>query len=300
MKHNKFLKILICLLGLGVTGCSCHKSTIIEKKDIADKKDNKKTNPSNNQIITDDARQKASELNYFYNPTGTIVKQKDSYDLENYALSILTDTKDRNGHHIIYSFEGSHREVFSGEYITTYGHLYLWDDEYVCGKICDKEVKGYWYNSSISRGVDSSTGLDKKDEIVIITDDSINPEIHSTVIYGGENQFEEITVGFIGAGNATRYLLMQGRYYYPEVALSIVIDESIASFKVGKPFISNGIDVYKIYSNLSYKLLLNYEYEFYFGDDACDSNGCFIKPGEFDLIAAIDQLRGVTKITVTY
>ena len=54
----------------------------------------------------------------------------------------------RDGHYLVYRFEGSYAEGWQGDYSLTYADLYLWDDGLFGGHSGSTNFIGYWYNVS--------------------------------------------------------------------------------------------------------------------------------------------------------
>ena len=98
--------------------------------------------------ITEEVKAKAAEANYTFKPAEVVQKEQESYDFTTEVKSVTTNTT-RDGHNMVYYFEGSYSEGWQGDYSATYGYICLWDDGLYGGKIGSLNIRGYWFNSSL-------------------------------------------------------------------------------------------------------------------------------------------------------
>ena len=212
-------------------------------------------NPNTNQngLITDEIKTIANNYAYDFDPASVKISKEDvtnsngEFDFSD--VSSLNVAGNREGHNIVYKFEGSYTEGWQGDYSQTFGHLYLWEDGKLTGYFGSPNkipLRGYWYN------VDENG----KDTLVIALPESDGGNaigIKTSGFYQYET-YMYINMGKIwGTGSLGRSIQMNGYLYYPEVALVInTKDTNIEALTVGSALDISGWEVQRVLKNLSY------------------------------------------------
>lgn len=207
--------------------------------------------------ITDEIKAIADQYDYTFDPLSVIIDQEEKYefsepkaDAENPGyydpnLASVPNGATRDGYNLVYYFEGAYAEGYQGDYSQTYGYLYLWDDGLFGGRISDRDVKGYWYNSSLKNETDEPDCLNMVSNVSryesIITDPSSGFYHYQAYLYchmswGGD-----------------RSIIMNGYPYYPEVAMFIdTQSEEVPTCEVNKNFDISFWTPSRVLKNLSY------------------------------------------------
>ena len=193
--------------------------------------------------ITDEVMDAADNNNYSYEAKDVVVKQKASYDFSASQLNNFPTGNTRDGHYLVYVFEGAYAEGYQGDYSETYASIYLWEDGFYGGKVNDTTIKGYWYNSSL----EAETGV--QDCLNLVS----NVSRYESIICAPASGFYEWRAHiYLGFSWGTRSMEVSAYRYYPEVALSI--DASVGNnyFFVGEEFDRDGWVANRILKNLNY------------------------------------------------
>jgi hypothetical protein len=168
--------------------------------------------------ITEEIKQAAKDANYTYNPSEVVMKQQTTYDWNDSEMKSVPLNKNRDGHNLVYYFEGAYSEGYQGDYSPTYCYLYLWDDGIFGGTSGRDNVRGYWYNSSL----EAAEG--QKDCLNMVT----NTTNFESIIANDKDGFYSkeaymfLDMGKVwGQGSNGRSIIMNGYEYYPEVAVFI-------------------------------------------------------------------------------
>lgn len=245
--------------------------------------------------ITDDVKAKADEVEYTFNPKDVLIKEQESYNYSDSALTSLTDTKTRADHNLVYYFEGSYREGYQGDYSATYAHIYLWDDGLFFGKAGDTSFKGYWFNSSLQNGSDAS-GNDIVDCLTMVSNTNKYEQIDTTPIEGFYTRQAWIYLGFSWG---TRSMGVSGFLYYPEVDIAIhmgVRNDHV--YHVGDDFTKNTLKVYRILKDLNFGAVFvgdNYSITL---PDGMVVDGKLAAAGEYTITASYNGFTTSKTITV--
>lgn len=271
--------------------------------------------------INDRIRQAADAVEYSFNPDSVIIKEK-----ENYAYK-AADEKDgayynpdystlsagastREGHNLVYYFEGIFSEGYHGGYDTYSAYLYVWDDGLATGNSNGSKFKGYWYNSSIEFGKDEN-GADIADCLNIVC-----KEIKSVNSTTGEVEYQydnfksiqtDTVKGFyqrqgfvyINPGWGGRSVVVSGYKYYPDVAMFIDTD-GIESFKVGDVF-NREMDwaANRVIKNLTYAPIMETNrVTWTYPDGMLDENNKFVAAGEYKIKATWGDFEDEVTIKV--
>ena len=170
------------------------------------------------ELITKAIKEAAEAYEYDYNPHDVLIKEKETWNFSDSELSKINEKDTREGHYMVYHFEGSYSEGWQGDYSPTYGHIYLWDDGLFGGRISSTNIKGYWYNSSIKDGHDEE-GNDIADCLNMVS----NIDRYQSIIANpskGFYQYQAYAYCKMSWGDS-RSIIMNGYHYYPEVAIAI-------------------------------------------------------------------------------
>lgn len=207
--------------------------------------------------ITDEIKAAAEAFDYSFDPLSVVIDQEEKYEFtkpkddaedpgyydEN--LASLTYGSTREGYNLVYYFEGSYAEGYQGDYSQTYGYLYLWDDGLFGGHISDRDVKGYWYNSSLKNETDEPDCLNMVS----------NVSRYESIITKPSNGFYHYQAYLYChmSWGGDRSIIMNGYPYYPEVAMFIDTEgEEEFSCEVNKNFDISYWTPSRVLKNLSY------------------------------------------------
>lgn len=173
--------------------------------------------------ITEEVKAKAAEANYTFKPAEVVQKEQESYDFTTEVKSVTTNTT-RDGHNMVYYFEGSYSEGWQGDYSATYGYICLWDDGLYGGKIGSLNIRGYWFNSSLQAG----EGV--KDCLKMVSDPKINDKVNNKETEKYNSLIAQPSTGFYTyqiyaylrmSWGDDRSMILNGYEYFPEVAIAI-------------------------------------------------------------------------------
>ena len=173
--------------------------------------------------ITEEVKAKAAEANYTFKPAEVVIKEQQGYDFTTDVKSVTTNTT-RDGHNMVYYFEGSYSEGWPGDYTATYGYICLWDDGLYGGKIGSLNIRGYWFNSSLQAG----EGV--KDCLKMVSDPKINDKVNNKETEKYNSLIAQPSTGFYKyqiyaylrmSWGDDRSMILNGYEYFPEVAIAI-------------------------------------------------------------------------------
>lgn len=252
--------------------------------------------------ITDEVRAKAAAVEYAYDPTQKFVKQQESYDFDNPALSNVPYTNTRTDAWLVYYFEGSYSEGWQGDYSPTYAYLYLWSDGFFGGVSGKDNIRGYWYNSSLQNGTDKD-GNDIADCLTMVTNIN-NFESITTMPKDGFYQYEAYMYLDMGKvwnqGTNGRSIIMCGFRYYPEVDIAIHMGvKNSHVYYVGDAFTKNTLKVYRILKDLNYGTIFGASsFTIDIPDGMVDSEGKLAAAGEYTITATYNGFTTTKTITV--
>ncbi len=173
--------------------------------------------------ITEEVKAKAAEANYTFKPAEVVMKEQESYDFNGDVKSVSTNTT-RDGHNMVYYFEGSYSEGWQGDYSATYGYICLWDDGLYGGKIGSLNIRGYWFNSSLK----AAEGA--KDCLKMVSDPKINDKVNNKETEKYNSLIAQPSTGFYKyqiyaylrmSWGDDRSMILNGYEYFPEVAIAI-------------------------------------------------------------------------------
>ncbi|MDD6302676.1 MAG: hypothetical protein PUA56_05225 [Bacillales bacterium] len=250
--------------------------------------------------ITDEIKLAADAYEYDFDPNEVLIKEKAEWDFNNADLTALGVTGVREGHYLVYYFEGSYAEGYQGDYSETYAYLYLWDDGLFAGKSGNTNIKGYWFNSSIAEGTDSETGEDIKDCLNMVSNVNHYDSIITEEAGGFYERQAYLYLRMSWGGD--RSIIVSGYKYYPEVALFIDAgDEGKGiTYKVGDEFDRNSWVANRVIKNLTYSAVFKAsEVKWANPEGMLDSNGRFVAAGEYEITATWNGLTAKQKVVVT-
>ena len=248
--------------------------------------------------ITDDIKSVAEAYDYDFDPTDVLIEEEDEYTDFSAASSVPT-TGTREGHNLVYVFEGAYAEGYQGDYSETYGSIYLWDDGLFGGKINDTTIRGYWYNSSKDAPADDPETPDvdeSKDCLNLVS----NVSKYEFVNFERASGFYDWrTHLYLGFSWGTRSMEIAGYMYYPEVAIAIDPSSTGTEFKVGETFDRSGWVADRILKNLNYSAVFKSS-EVSWTDGAGIKNGqAFSEAGEYTVTAKWNGFEASVTVTVT-
>ena len=250
--------------------------------------------------ITDDIKATAEAFDYDNDPKSVIINEEDEYDLNDSTMrGVPTQSGTRDGHFLVYVFEGAYAEGYQGDYSETYGSIYLWDDGLYGGRINSTDIRGYWYNSSKNAPADDPETEDVDESL-----DCLN-------LVGYVSKYEFINFerasGFydwrahiyLGFSWGTRSMEIAGYMYYPEVAIAIDPSSTGLEFKVGDKFDRDGWVADRILKNLNYSAVFKAS-EVSWTDPTGLKNGQKIEAaGEYEVKAKWNGFEASVTVTVT-
>ena len=193
--------------------------------------------------ITEEVEETAANYSYEYEAKDVIVKQRESYNTSSSEVSNCPTGNKRDGHYLVYVFEGAYAEGYQGDYSETYASLYLWEDGLFGGSVGSTSVKGYWYNSSLS------AEATEQDCLNLVGNDT---KYESIICARASGFYEWRAHIYLGFSWGTRSMEVSAYRYYPEVALAI--DASVGNnfFYVGEEFDRDGWVANRILKDLNY------------------------------------------------
>ena len=216
--------------------------------------------------ITDEIKAAAEAVDYDFDPSSIVIKQEElgykyaDNDEEGYYnsdLAGLSYTDKREGHNLVYVFEGEYSEGYQGQYNTYLTGMYLWDDGLFAGKSNSTNFKGYWYNSSLTAPEDDpdTEDVDESiDTLVMVSNTSKLDYIKAEPPMGGSADFYELQAYVYmhpGWGDG-RSVVVSGYKYYPNVA-AFIDTNGYNEMKVGEKFVINSTWFFdRVIKNLSY------------------------------------------------
>ena len=232
--------------------------------------------------ITQQIEQICDSFDYDFDPEAVIIKEEDSWNFNDYALaSMPANATSRDGYNLVYCFEGAYSEGYQGDYSETYGYLYLWDDGLFSGTINTTSIKGFWYNSSLAEGSDES-GRPIKDCLNLVS----NIDHYEFIITAPTSGFYDRTAYvYLGFSWGTRSMILNGYYYYPEVAIAIDPSSTGLVFKVGDTFDRSGWAIDRIFKNKTYSAILTPNDVQWFEQSGMLENGRFTRTGTYEVSA---------------
>ena len=268
--------------------------------------------------ITDEMREAAEALEYDFDPSTIIIKEEEEYDYDNEELKKLTYSATREGHNLVYVFEGEYSEGYQGQYNTYLSGMYLWDDGLFAGKSNSQNFKGYWYNSSLTAPEDDPETEDVDESIDclnMVSDDEFTisnggssrtdkffKSIITQVPMGGTADFYErqaYIFMYPGWGDG-RSVVVSGYKYYPNVA-AFIDTNGYDEMKVGEKFVVNSTWFFdRVIKNLSYTPIIpNSEIKWTIPSGMIDDKKKLVAAGEYEIKAEWKEYSDTVTLKVT-
>lgn len=247
--------------------------------------------------LTPEIVETANNYEYSFNPESVVIKQKETYDYTNSELINLEVTEKRNNHHLVFMFEGRFNEGYAVDPpILIDGNMFLWDDGLYCAKLGDNEVRGYWYNSSLMNKEDTFDCL-----VLISSQEKYEENIVS--LYSDDSYYQFYVPMFSSVSWGNRTILMQGYYYYPDVALGLLKYQEPGNkqnYKIGDYFTTGEYDVLRIMKNLKgIPIIHSEEIVWKIPEDMLDEHSNFYRVGSYIVTAQYKDLEASLTIFVS-
>lgn len=195
--------------------------------------------------ITPEIKKAAEEYDYSFNPKEVLIQEQAEYDFNADAVKNVPTTETRDGHNMVYYFEGAYAEGYQGDYSQTYAYLCLWEDGLFGGKVNDTQVRGYWFNSSIAEGKEGTV----KDCLKMVS--NVN-HYDSIIAQEATGFYQYQAYAYLGFSWGTRSMILNGYEYYPEVALALNTQDSVLEATVGEEYDMSSWVPTRILKNLSF------------------------------------------------
>jgi len=260
--------------------------------------------PAKKDPITDEMRAAAEANDYDFDPTSVKIEQQEEYDYSDSRLSGLSYSATREGHNLVYIFEGEYSEGYQGQYNTYLSGMYLWDDGVFAGKSNSTTFKGFWFNSSLTAPADDPET--EEDESIDCLNMISNTEHFESIIaeppMGGSSDFYEVQSYIFmhpGWGDG-RSVVVSGYKYYPDVAAFIDTNDS-EQMKVGEKFVINSTWFFdKVIKNLKYtQIIPTSEIKWTLPDGMIDDSKRLLAAGEYEITAKWKDYEATATLTVT-
>lgn len=243
--------------------------------------------------ITDEIKAAAEANDYEHIPEELIIKEKETWNFDNSKLNSIPVNKSRTDAWLVYSFEGAYSEGWQGDYSATYCYLYLWSDGLFGGTSGKDNLRGYWYNSSLDKGV--ANGVDVADCLNMVSNINHFEKIKANTAQGfyQYDLWMYLDMGKVwNQGTNGRSIHMTGYRYYPEIGIDInmgVLNDHV--YYVGDEFNTSTLKIVRILKNLSYGTI--------FGS-ATSSITITDPDGVYDADKKVFVKKGDITITATY
>ena len=253
--------------------------------------------------ITDEMREAAKACTYEFDPASVKIEQEEKYEFTKPSesaedpgyydenLAGLSYTDKRDGHYLVYVFEGEYSEGYQGQYNTYLTGMYLWDDGLFAGKSNSTNFKGYWYNSSLTAPEDDpATEEDESIDTLVMVSNTENLDyIKAEPPLGGSAdfyQYQAYVYMHPGWGDG-RSVVVSGYLYYPNVA-AFIDTNGYDKMAVGEKFIINSTWFFdRVIQNLSYTPIIpNNEITWNLPDGMIDEKKKLTAPGEYEITAS--------------
>lgn len=265
--------------------------------------------------ITEEMKQAAQDCDYDFDPASIVIKQEEKYEFRapaedaedpgyyNEDLASLSYTSTREGHYLVYVFEGEYSEGYQGQYNTYLTGMYLWDDGLFAGKSNSTNFKGYWYNSSLTAPEDDpeTEDVDESLDCVNMVSNTEHFEIIITETpLGGADFYERQAYVYMHPGwGDGRSVVVSGYKYYPNVA-AFIDTNGYDKMNVGEKFVVNSTWFFdRVIQNLSYTPIIpNNEITWTIPDGMIDEKKKLQAPGEYEITAKWKDYEATAVLTV--
>lgn len=237
--------------------------------------------------ITDEIKAKADAFDYDFDPASVIIEKQDEYDYNDADLKALNATAaTREGHHIVYYFEGSYAEGYQGDYSETYAQITLWDDGLFGGKAKDTTFKGFWYNRKGEETcLEMVSNVDRYESIIAETTSGF---------------YEKQVYIYLNMGWGQRSIICGGYMYYPEVALFIDAGTNgePLNFKVGQTYDRQSWVAKRVLKNLAYSSVFKASEVRWTDPAGMAADGKFAAAGDYEVKASWNGLEASINVHV--
>ena len=266
--------------------------------------------------ITDEMKQAAADCEYSFDPASVIIEQEVKYEFSkpsdsaedpgyyNEDLAGLSYTDTRDGHNLVYVFEGEYSEGYQGQYNTYLTGMYLWDDGLFAGKSNSTNFKGYWYNSSLTAPDDDPATADVDESIDCLNMVSNTEHFESIItqvpLGGAADFYERQAYVYMHPGwGDGRSVVVSGYKYYPNVA-AFIDTNGYEKMNVGEKFVVNSTWFFdRVIQNLSYTPIIpNSEIKWTLPDGMIDEKKKLQAPGEYQITAKWKTYEATATLTV--
>ena len=239
---NKVIKVAVC----GVVVLAAVLSSSLVSAEMQRRMNLANASSETYNPITPEIKKIAEEYDYSFKPEEVLIKEETEYDFTGINNKV-TDKTTRDGHNMVYYFEGSYSEGWQGDYSATYGYLCLWEDGLFGGVLDGTSVRGYWYNSSIAEGKDGTV----KDCLKMVS----NQDRYKSIITEPATGFYHYQAYVYISKNGGRSMILNGYEYYPEVAVAINTNNAELETTVGEDYDMSSWVPTRILKNLTYSAI---------------------------------------------
>ena len=248
--------------------------------------------------ITDEIKSVADAYDYDFNPAEVLIEEQDEYDFNDADMkAVPTQSGNREGHNLVYVFEGAYAEGYQGDYSETYGAIYLWEDGLFGGRINSTDIRGYWYNSSKDAPADDPETEDDESKDCLNLVSNVNK--YEFVNFERASGFYDWrTHLYLGFSWGTRSMEIAGYMYYPEVAIAIDPSSTGTEFNVGETFDRSGWVANRILKNLNYSAVFKASEVTWTDGEGIKDGQAFTATGEYTVTAKWNGFEATVTVTV--
>lgn len=150
------------------------------------------------------------DADYTFDPaTFTMAKEDNPYvgQSSSQISSAVGNSYNREGHNLVYKFEGAYAEGWQGDYSKHYAFMYAWDDGLFNGSSNGSNISGYWYNRA--------DGSDE--EILVLIEGNGNQMVCNT----NSSKFYDWVVEVKSSLNGGRTIKAFGYKYRPTIGFYV-------------------------------------------------------------------------------
>ena len=192
--------------------------------------------------ITEEIKALAESKAPANNPADVVFAKQESYNFSTQEFSAVSEgASTREGHYLVYMFEGAYSEGYQGQYNEYYANLWLWEDGYFTGKSNSQTFKGYWYNDTDGDG--------EADGLKMVSNSEKYASIECKKSEGFYD-YQAYVYMYPGWGDG-RSMPIAGYLYYEAIALAIDT-KGFPNYKVGNYFTTSDWEVNRILQNLNW------------------------------------------------
>lgn len=148
-------------------------------------------------------------------------------------------SKKRDGHNLVYQFEGFYAEGYQGNYSKTYAYLYLWDDGLYNGTQNNSNIYGYWYNVE-----------DSGDACLSLIDNRGSDS--DMICTKSSSKFYDWITDVKTSLNGGRSIKVNGFYYYPVIGMYIDTGDDDLKYDYGETIDTTGWTAMQVRNDLRF------------------------------------------------